>query len=312
LTLIENALTWASENRDLRRDLATTLRRTGEALSADNKLDDAEKNYRAAIKTLTELAQQDLNDAIIQSNLASTYRAIASIEVRRGELDKALAEYQMAFAIQERLMGLDPGNVSLRVSLASLYAEVAGVLRKQHEFERALELYRKAYVLRRELALSTNSPRLINLAISAISVAEVLQDQNKSLDEAVNLYRQAIEILDEARPRYDSRVFNSYTAIGNILMLRDDRESALKEYKLALGVAQRQVSGDQTSLVWQRNLVSSYVKIGDLLAAQLDKTEALVHYRKALEIATALAAKYPAGEWSTLAESLKAKIQNLA
>ena len=136
--------------------------------------------------------------------------------------------------------------------------------------------------------------------------------RDRNLDEAVKLCRAAIEILDEARPRQDRNVFGCYIKIGDILLLQDDREGALKEYKVAWAIARDIAAGNPGSVTWQRNLATSYIKIGDLLAKQERSREALGQYEKALEIVTELAVKYPkTDEWPALVEALKTKIQKI-
>jgi tetratricopeptide (TPR) repeat protein len=148
--------------------------------------------------------------------------------------------------------------------------------------------------------------------MTGISVADVLAEQNQNLDEALKLYRDAIAILDEVRPRYDNNVFECYLKIGDILSSRNDRDGALREYKRASGIARDSAVANQSSVPWQRRLATSYGKIGDQLAAQAPSNEARDQYQQALNIVMALAAEYPKStEWPALAESLTAKIQNL-
>ena len=148
--------------------------------------------------------------------------------------------------------------------------------------------------------------------MAGISIADVLYAQKQNLDEAVKLYRVAIGILDDSRPRYDRNVFDCYVKIGDILMLRDDREAALKEYKVAWAIARDAAAANTSSVIWQRNLANSRIRIGDVLTAQERWRDALEQYQSALEIVTALAAKYPKStEWPALVELLKATIQSL-
>jgi len=320
LTLIQHAAAGAPENRGWRRDVAITLRRIGQVHSGKNDFDGALEQLKAALEIITVLAQEDPNDNVTQSNLASNHRDIAVVhaqrgDVGRGDLDAALAGYQSAIAIQERLIARDPENATSQFPLAAFYAGLGGVLRRQGDLAGALERYRMAYALRQGLALKdpTNPGRQNSLAMAAISVADVLHAQKQNLDEAVKLYRTAIDILDEAKPRQDRNVFDCYIKIGDILILQDDREGALKEYKVAWAIARDIAADNPNSVIWQRNLTTSYIKLGDLLTAQERSREALEQYQKALEIVTALAAKYPnSTEWPPLVESLKAKIQSLA
>ncbi len=313
LTLIQSAVDGAPANRRWRRDLATTLRRIGQVHTAKNDFDGALEQLKVASEIITDLVKEDPGDNVARSNWASTHRDIAAVYAQRGDLDAALAAYYQAIAIQEQLIAGDRDNINWQVAVASFYTGAGNILRRQRDLPGALALYRRAYERRYQLALPSNPSRLTALALAGISVADLLYAQRQSLEEVVKLCHAAIEILDEARPRYDRNVFDCYLKIGDILVLQDDREGALKEYKLAWAIARDLVARNMDSVIWQRSLATSYIKIGDVLTAQERSREAVEQYQKALEIVTALAAKYPKStEWPPLVESLKAKIQSLA
>jgi tetratricopeptide (TPR) repeat protein len=152
-----------------------------------------------------------------------------------------------------------------------------------------------------------------SLALAQISVADVLEAQKQNLDEALRLYRDAITVLDDARPRsrYDTNIIDGHLRIGDILLFKNDQEDALTEYKSAAAIARDSVAANPSSAPRQGRLAASYSKIGDLLA-QASLSEAREQYQQALEILTALAAKNPTSkEWPPLTESLKAKMQKL-
>jgi tetratricopeptide (TPR) repeat protein len=325
LTLIQKVVDEEPQNRIWRRDLANSIARIGQLLSAKGDLDGALKRYYDARDIRTELAKEDPSDAIVQSNLASNHRFIAMLFMRRDEVEAALTEYRRAIEIQQRLIDNDPSNATWQFSLATFRSGMAGALRRKGELAAALEQSRYAYAIRQALVRKdpSNPSRQVSLALAAISVADLLSDpkqdvndavkQKQNLDDAMKLYRDAIEALDETKQqRYDSNVFDSYIKIGDILNSRADRDDALKEYKVASGIALGRAAGNPDSVTWQRNLAISYIKIGDVLAVQERSREAIEHYQKALDIVTALAAKYPqVAEWRTRTELLNEKIAKL-
>ena len=125
----------------------------------------------------------------------------------------------------------------------------------------------------------------------------------------MTLYRKAIAILDEARPRYDNDVFHCYITIGDILR-QNDREAALKEYQTAAAIARDRAEASNTSVkTLRKNLQNSYVKIGQLLSPS---SEVIKHYQQSVAFVATLVAKYPANkEWPEFAEMLNAKVQSL-
>jgi tetratricopeptide (TPR) repeat protein len=318
LNVIEKVVASVPKNRNWRRDAASARRRVGQALAAQGDFGGALEELNAALAILIDLAAEDLTDNIVQFNLATSHRDIASVYAQLLDLGHASAEFQLAIAIQENLIAKDRDNATWQSSLASsqagLYAGMGDILRRQGDLPGALDEYRKAYTLRQGLAGkdSTNPSRQNSLAKAAMAVADVLVALKDNLDEAMNLYRQAIEIQDEVRPRHDDDVFDCYIKIGDIRLSQNDHENALTEYTRAWAIASDIGVDNASSAKWQRNLIISYVKIGDLLLTEERATEAREHYERALEIVTALAEKNSkSDEWPTLAESLKAKIQTI-
>ena len=145
-----------------------------------------------------------------------------------------------------------------------------------------------------------------------MSVADLLVAQNQNLDEAVKLYRTAIESLDDLRPRYDRDVFRCYIKIGDILKARGEPEGTLREYEVASGIAREFVGKDATNAAWQTSLAESYAKIGGFLIEQGRTREALEHYQRALKFVEALDAQHPGNAGLVaLVQLLKTAIGNL-
>jgi tetratricopeptide (TPR) repeat protein len=312
LHVIEKVAAGDPKNHGWRRDVSTTQRRIAQVLAAKNDFDGAIDGYRAAIGMLAGLERDA--DNVTKSNLATTRRFLAELYARREDWTNAAAEYASAIEIHERLLAADPDHATWQYSLAPLYTGMADILRWQGDLPGALEQARKAYAIRQGLARKDpSSPaRRDSLARAAIAVADLLEAQKSTLDEAVKLYREAIEIQDEARPEHDDDVFHSYIKIGDIRLSQNDLENAFTEYTRAWSIAHDFTVDDASSLKWQRNLLISHTKIGDTLKAQENADEAIKQQQIALEIATALAVKYPKNtEWPNQVELLKVKIQEL-
>jgi tetratricopeptide (TPR) repeat protein len=158
--------------------------------------------------------------------------------------------------------------------------------------------------------------------LAAILFADLLAEQKdvldaavkeKNFERAIGLYRKATEVLDEIKPRDDRRVFDAHIKIGGILNVQGDQKAALKEYKLANGIALQIAASNPESVIWQRNLANSYDKLGDVLANLQATGEATALYEKAVKVVQDLATKYPkASEWRAFAESLNTKIAKVA
>jgi tetratricopeptide (TPR) repeat protein len=317
LSVIEKLPAQARITRGWRRDEANTRRRIGVALVlkgnfTDEDFDRALEQFTAMIELHKELEKESPTDTATQSNLASDHQWFAKLYGKRRDWVTAASEYSLAIEIQERLTFIDPSNATWQFSLGVFHLEMGEVLQYQGKLDDALEQYRQAYNLRKDLARKDpkNADRQIKLANAAMAVAGVLKAQNKNLDEAVALYREAIAIQDETRPQHDDHVFDCYNDIGDILLSQGDRESALTEYTRAWSIANDIVADNRASVSWRKRLTTSYIKIGDLLVAEERRAEARTQYEEALKIVTDLAANNPQNaEWLSLSESLKAKIQ---
>ena len=177
----------------------------------------------------------------------------------------------------------------------------------------ALDLYQKGYTYRQKLARKdpTNLRRQVMSAMAAIPLADVLAAQERNL-EALKLYRDAIATLDEAGPRYDRTLFDSYIKIGDILILQANPQGVLEGYNLASAIARGAAGKDPTNVAWEKNLERSFDRIGEFLVAQRRTPEAVEHYKKALEFVADVATQHPQiVAWPALARRLKEKAQSL-
>jgi tetratricopeptide (TPR) repeat protein len=311
LELIQKLVREAPDSRNWRRDAANAQRRVGQALSYKSDFNGALEQLRGALEILKDLTQAHPNDDGVVSNLASNHRDIADVHARSGELGLALEEYTNAINIQQGLTTKDPSNTTWKSSLASFSTATGEVLKRQEKLEGAFAHYETAYHIREELAHKdpSNPNAQRRLATAAISVADLLSAQKRDLDEAETMYRQAIDILDEARPRFDRDVFNCYIKVGDILLLRQDRAGASTDYKRAQAIARERV-GSGTSSEWQRNLMVSRVK--ELLTFDERAHWTPEKYQQILVALGELVSIEPQNlEWSTLMGKLKLEIQEL-
>jgi tetratricopeptide (TPR) repeat protein len=313
LAIMQAVVAAQPQNKLWQRDLANMISRMGQVLERSQNLDAAMKQFEAALEIRKRLVAEDRNNDSLQHNEAISHREIARLYGRRGERTKSVDSYRHAVDILENLRIKDPINAAWLNALAPWYAEYGALLKDQDKVD-ALEQYRKAYALRRELALRdpTKPDRQVAFARAGRSLANLLYEQNRELDETVKLHRESIEILDDLRPNYDQDVFRSYMSVGNIQKARTDPEGALKEYERASGIARESVLRDQASVSWQENLAESLAKIAEILIEQGRTSQALDHYRRALEFVQAVAAPHPENAaWAAFVGSLKAKTQSL-
>jgi tetratricopeptide (TPR) repeat protein len=298
--------------RDWRRDAAIAKRRIAQALEGLGDFQGALGEFSTALAALTVLADEQPNDTVVWVNLATNHREIAQVYALQGNVAGAAAEFEAGIAIVERLLQMDRDNATRHNSLAAFHSGLAAILVRQGDLAGAIKRYRMAYDLRDELATKdpTSEGRQISRAKAGIALADVLPGTNENAAERLELYKNALKVLDEPRykPRYERDVFHCYEAIGNIRLAANNLDNAFTEYNRAWTIARESAAANPASVVWQRSLVTARVKIGDVLARQERLGEALEHYQQALVILADLTARYPKStEWPTLAESVKVK-----
>ena len=320
---IQRALKAVPDDRNFQLDAANTRRRLAGALVGEQKFIDASEQFKIAIADLSKLAKQAEDDETGWSNLAAAHREFGEFHARQRDLDRALAEYREAMEIQKRQNEKDPSNATWIAPLANTYRKFGMILRQKGKSKEAVKYYENVQVFREQLFNRDRVNRLRQkaLAIANIDLADVKTElarkpeeeaREQDLDMAARLYRSAIDIFDEFRPKEDANVFDCYIKIGDIHMLQNNPDDALEGFKAASGIALENTNRER-GVRWQGRLASSYVKIGDALVAQGLLDRAITEYERALRITTALAELYPQSpEWTFKKEELNKKIQILA
>jgi len=314
LRLIKNVVAASPQDLERQADLANTLSRIGQALVGKRDLQGALDHYKQAFEIRTMLVKNAPYNDVFVSNRASSLRELAGVYVLLGDFDAALTNYKSAIDIREGLLHKDSGNAYWQITLAPLYTELGGVLKRRGDLPGALAQFRKSYALRQDLAKKDpfSKDRQNNFAIAGINVADVLAAQKQEPEEAIALYRDAIKILDEARPKYDGYVFHCYLTIGEVLNGEGKPDEAYQEYQIATGIARTAAEKTPGSALWQRNLRSAIITVGEFLVEERRKAEALDHYQQALQFVESLAAKYPnIPAWAELAKLLHEKMEAL-
>jgi tetratricopeptide (TPR) repeat protein len=278
LPIITEALAQAPKDRSWLRELATTQDRIGQTLSDTPDFAGALGELNAALAIRNDLAASDHDDLIVLSHVAGSHQRIAELYAQHGQLDAASKEYKVGIDIQDQLVAHDRENATYLSPLAALRLGLGDILARQGMAKDALAEYRKGYDIRLKLALKDlRNPGAQNaLAKAEVSVADQLVALKEDLDEALNLYRDAVPKLDETRPRsrYDTNIIDAHLQIGDILVLKNDRGGALKSYETALATARESVAANPGSLSRQKRLAAAESKISDLKAVQTSSSEA--------------------------------------
>ena len=294
LSFIHGVASKAPNNRDWQRDLANAQRSLGNGLAAKGDFAGASEQLMTALDVLTKLASKEPNDSIGQSDLADTHHDIAELNWRRKDLNAALTEYLQATRIVTPLNLKNSADARWLFALARFHRSTGVILYQRNQagdWVAAADEFRQAYEFRHQLLLKDpeKPDRRRALATAAMQYAEATTDaapyletaaREKSLKGAVERYRSAIAVLDDLLPRDDSKVFNCYINIGDILMLQDYPADALTEYKVAFGIAREFVKKDESDTVWKDHWRNPTRRSATLWQRKISRVRRLTNTRK--------------------------------
>ncbi len=131
-----NFRTWAQ--------LSFAHKRVGSLLILDRRLDEAFKEFQAALVLDDRIAAAHPHDAVAEYNRTFTYSDLGEFYRIRGEFGKAIEYHRRALAIQESQAAADPGNERARRGVASTLSNLAFNLYSLGDFNGALDMQLKA------------------------------------------------------------------------------------------------------------------------------------------------------------------------
>jgi eukaryotic-like serine/threonine-protein kinase len=243
----------------------------GNALSAQNKLDEAMRHYRKAIEldpkhfgAYTNLGvalrrQNKWDEAIalhkkfieLDPNFAEGHNKLGKALREQGKLDEAIGAYRTAIA-------LDP-------KLADAHFGLGIALRGQKKLPEAIDAYRKAITLE-----PANARAHCNLG-------SLLGDQKK-WDDAIASYHTAIEL--------DQKCFLAHTGLGDVLVAQNKRAAAALSYRRALEINPADAAAHCILNAAEMDGIyaSVHCDLGFALRSLEKWPEAINAYRRAIEL----------------------------
>ena len=181
---------------ELQHDLLVAyVYKIGDALAAQDKLDEAFKAYLDGLAIARRLAAADPTNTEWQVDLSASYDRIGDMLLQQKKLDDALKVYRDSLAIRERLATADPGSTRQQRALVVSYNKVGDVMAKQGKVDEALQAYRQGFAIMQHLAASGpgNTEWQRDLSVSYERIGDAMADQNK-LEDALQAYRECLAI----------------------------------------------------------------------------------------------------------------------
>ena len=183
----------APENAQYQRELARTHYNRGILRYSIGSLDDADLDFREAIRLLTPLAQKEPDSAASQE-LARAYNNLGTLLRREERQPEAREFYERAIRLHEALATREPGNREYKQELATFNNNLAILLLDQRQFDLAQKKNRQALDLIEELARPALS---LGMELANAHNLRCLMLETQGLREAAAECQQSIEILDQ-------------------------------------------------------------------------------------------------------------------
>lgn len=177
----------------LQRDMAVNHNRTGDALEAMGRRDDALAQYRRGLAIAEKLVMIDPTNNLWQDDLSVSYGRIGQLLAAAGRPDDALVHYRKSLAIIDKLLASDRANVDWQRSKAVVHGHIGRLLSEAGQHEQAMAEARDGLAITARLAasdpdntqwqhdLSIGHNRLGNLLATAERWNEALAEHRRAL-----------------------------------------------------------------------------------------------------------------------------------
>jgi tetratricopeptide (TPR) repeat protein len=254
--------------------LVRTLAAEGRAVTDRDEKEDARRQTRQALDTMTDEVVEDLmgqegvqltdrrrdflkkvleyyatfasakaNDPEGRRTWAQGYFRVGRIRHRLGDLKDAEAAYRDAVAQQEQLVADFPTRPEFQQDLANSHSRLGDVLAATNHPEEAKAAYREALASWHQVAadLPTRPEFRRELADSHLYLGHQLR-KTGSLEEAETAYREALKLQLQLvadfgpRPEFRSDLVLSYLVLGHLLRAAQRRQEADEAAHAALNL----------------------------------------------------------------------------
>jgi serine/threonine-protein kinase len=351
LRALEAASAAGREKVRLRGDDALAHASLGDALSAQNKYDEAIAEYRMAVRIKPDLTdaynnlgnaldlQHKSDDAIaayrtaihIRPDDADVHLNLGVALENQGKLDEAIAEYRTAIRLKSD-EGVAHNNlafvlgkqgkldeaiaeyrtaISLRPDFAGAHDDLGVVLAKQGKLDEAITEYRTTLRLNPDLAEAH------------CNLGDALENQGK-VDEAVTEYRTAI--------RLEPDLPEAHHNLGRALVKQGKRDEAIAGYRTAIrlnpdhpathnslgvllanqGRLDEAITENRTAIRLNPDYAEAHCDLGNILLQKGDFAGALQMLRKGHELGSRRPDwRFPSAAWIVEAERVLALSKRL-
>ena len=281
---VAEKLTWYYSDPDNKADeydLGRLYNLLGVLYDLQNRFEEAEKYYLAAIEIMKRLVEK--NADAYEPALAASYNNAGNFYSDQGQSDKAEKYYLAAIEIRERLV--EKNAAAYEPDLATSYNNAGNLYSNHGQPEKAEKYYLTAIEIRERLVKRNAEAYEPDLAVSYNNVGVFYDDQNQS-EKAEKYYLAAIEIRERLVKRnaeaYEPNLAMSYNNAGVFYKKQGQSEKAEKYYLAAIEIRERLV--EKNADAYESDLAMSYNNVGTFYDDQNQPDKAEKYFLDAIEI----------------------------
>jgi tetratricopeptide (TPR) repeat protein/tRNA A-37 threonylcarbamoyl transferase component Bud32 len=230
------------EDAELRRELARTLRRTGDAAAELGLFDDARRDLDEAEATFRDLRLAASGDELSTRDLAECLNSEGNLASDSGKLAVAESKHREALELREQLSNGNSNRPDLRRDIARSWNNLANVTRQlgPSRHRDTEQSYRQAVTICRDLVQLTDGPapdrRLLALALNNLGL--FLRDTDRPVEARRDLMeslqlRQGLAAESPENPDYRNDVAGTLGNIAQAELRAGDFAAALKTLEQA-------------------------------------------------------------------------------
>ena len=278
----------ATENVDLRRQLAISASRFGDIASREGDLQTAETHYGEDLQIIKQLAQDFPEDAAIQRDYASSCDRLGNLAQGSGRLEQALDWYGQSRKIREKLQMADPSDFQAHRALFVSCMKMGETRMSLKKADEAKQDFIAADEHARSMAeidpvntvgirfRSFAAERLTDIALAEEDLANALELSIRSLDISQQLAGRDPNDREAARD-----VLICQTKVAKVLLAMNRTAEALQRYTEALTIADAAyqanptIEGIQDGIYVRTKIAEAHQQAGDASSAELTVAEAV-------------------------------------
>lgn len=281
------------------KQLAAAEQRSGDALQATGKPEEAQAAYARSIAIAEQLSAAEPDDAALLGTLSIGYQRLGQVARVRGELPTAHDALEKSLSVSKRLAALAPTDVGLQRDLSISYRDMGDLFAREKKAAEA----RTAYEASVEIAqgLTTQVPDNLelqrDLLVTYIEFGDVLWSAEDFARGSAS-YQSAFAIaqrLADARPseRASRDLERSYKRLSDVTLQAGDVPGARAQAQKALELAQQvnEASPNQRELTVE--LAHAYAKLAWLERSVGDREAGRAFVGAASALMRELLARWP-------------------